>query len=198
MSEQRPLQCMPGGDIGLFGQTPLISCIVISPPFIPNQFPLLIKSTTSLAVLEHPFPFLLSSLAGPGALGEGLTQRLSASLVLAKAMSSLPAHVSRAGVCAGRSTSGCSDQDGGGFKCSLGMDSADLRPGSTEGFGTGCAEREAGGAASPQITSLPLGGKCSWCSIAPPAVCDFCSGMFLCIWGTFGQKSPGWGGFDFF
>lgn len=166
-------------------------------PFIPNQFPLLIKSTTSLAVLEHLSPFLLSSLAGPGASGAGLSQRLSASLVLAKARSSLPAHVPRAGVCAGCRTSGCSAQDAGGFKWSLGTDSADSRPGSTEGFGTGCAGREAGGAASPQITSLPLGGKCSWCSITPPVVCDCCSGMFLCIWGTF-RISLGWGGFDFF
>uniref|UniRef100_A0A8C9MQL6 Calcium voltage-gated channel subunit alpha1 I n=1 Tax=Serinus canaria TaxID=9135 RepID=A0A8C9MQL6_SERCA len=56
--------------------------------------------------------------------------------------------MSRAGVCAGCSTSGCSAQDAGGFKWSLGTDSADLRPGSTEGFGTGCAGREAGGAAN--------------------------------------------------
>lgn len=151
--------------------------------FIPNRFPLLINSATSLAVSEHPSPFLLSNLAGPGASGEGLSQRLSASLVLAKEMSSLPAHMSRAGVHAGCSTSGCSAQDGGGFKWSLGMDGADLRPGFTEGFGTGCAGREAGGAASPQITSLPLGGKCSWCSITSPVVCDFCSRMFLCVWG---------------
>lgn len=63
--------------------------------------------------------------------------------------------------------------------------------------GAGCAGSGAGGADSPQIPSLPLGGKCSsTCSIAPPVVCDFCRGMFSCICVEFDQKIKVRGGED--
>lgn len=123
-SEALPLNC----DISSFFLPSNLPCS-LSPP-LPSSFQSIAPSP-SPAESRDPLSgktrcFLRS--------GEGLSQRSAAHPLPAKSRSSLPAHVSGAGVRARCRISGSSAQDDGGFKWSLGMDSggkrhAGLRPG---------------------------------------------------------------------